>query len=116
MTTQHAHSRFILTPLGRAIPRAIKYGLLAGCLLGLPATALAQQTAGQGASAQQRYSIDAGRLDTALNRFAVSAGIEIAFDAALTSGVQTNGLQGQYSIDEGLQRLLAGTGLAPVRS
>lgn len=116
MTTQHAHSRFILTPLGRAIPRAIKYGLLAGCLLGLPATALAQQTAGQGASAQQRYSIDAGRLETALNRFAVSAGIEIAFDAALTSGVQTNGLQGQYSIDEGLQRLLAGTGLAPVRS
>ncbi len=116
MTTQHAHSRFILTPLGRAIPRAIKYGLLAGCLLGLPATALAQQTAGQGASAQQRYSIDAGRLETALNRFAVSADIEIAFDAALTSGVQTNGLQGQYSIDEGLQHLLSGTGLAPVRS
>ncbi|MGO3770007.1 MAG: TonB-dependent siderophore receptor, partial [Vreelandella alkaliphila] len=36
--------------------------------------------------------------------------------ASLTSGKQTNGLQGQYSIDEGLQRLLAGTGLAPVRS
>ncbi|WP_193060955.1 TonB-dependent siderophore receptor, partial [Halomonas sp. 3A7M] len=113
MTTQQAHSRFIRTPLARAI----QYGLLASCLAGgLPATVLAQQaTTGQGAAAQQSYSIEAGRLDTALNRFAVGAGIEIAFDASLTSGKQTNGLQGQYSIDEGLQRLLAGTGLALVR-
>ncbi|MCC5901390.1 MAG: TonB-dependent siderophore receptor [Halomonas sp.] len=112
MTTQQAHSRFIRTPLARAI----KYGLLASCLAGgLPTTALAQQAAGQGSTAQQSYSIEAGRLDTALNRFAVSAGIEIAFDASLTSGKQTAGLQGQYSVDEGLQRLLAGTGLAPVR-
>lgn len=112
MTTQQAHSRFIRTPLARAI----KYGLLASCLAGgLPATALAQQAAGQGSTAQQSYSIEAGRLDTALNRFAVRAGIEIAFDASLTSGKQTAGLQGQYSVDEGLQRLLVGTGLAPVR-
>ncbi|MDR5873372.1 TonB-dependent receptor [Vreelandella gomseomensis] len=112
MTTQQAHSRFIRTPLARAI----QYGLLASCLAaGLPAKALAQQATGQDSTAQQTYSIEAGQLDTALNRFAVSAGIEIAFDASLTSGKQTNGLQGQYSVDEGLQRLLAGTGLAPVR-
>lgn len=112
MTTQQAHSRFIRTPLARAI----QYGLLAGSLaVGLPATALAQDAAGQGTTTQQSYSIAAGQLDTALNRFAVMAGIEIAFDAALTSGLQTAGLQGQYSIDEGLQRLLAGTGLAAVR-
>ncbi|MEL7978771.1 TonB-dependent receptor [Vreelandella titanicae] len=116
MTTQQAHSRFIRTPLARAIPRAIKYGLLASCLMGLPATVLAQQAAGQSAVAQQRYSIEAGQLDTALNRFAVSAGIEIAFDATLTAGKQTAGLQGSYGVDEGLERLLAGTGLAPVRS
>lgn len=113
MTTQQAHSRFIRTPLARAI----KYGLLASCLAGglLPAMAPAQQATGQDSTTQQSYSIEAGRLDTALNRFAVSAGIEIAFDASLTSGKQTAGLQGQYSVDEGLQRLLVGTGLAPVR-
>lgn len=116
MTTQQAHSRFIRTPLARAIPRAIKYGLLASCLVNLPATALAQQAARQPAATQQRYSIEAGQLDTALNRFAVIAGIEIAFDATLTAGKQTAGLQGNYGINEGLERLLAGTGLAPVRS
>ena len=116
MTTQQAHSRFIRTPLARAIPQAIKYGLLASCLAGLPATSLAQQAAGQSAAAQQRYSIEAGQLDTALNRFAVSAGIEIAFDATLTAGKQTVGLQGNYGVNEGLERLLAGTGLVPVRS
>lgn len=116
MTTQQAHSRFIRTPLARAIPRAIQYCLLASCLMGLPATALAQQAAGQSAAASQRYSIEAGRLDTALNRFAVSAGIEIAFDATLTAGKQTVGLQGSYGVNEGLERLLAGTGLAAVRS
>lgn len=116
MTTQQAHSRFIRTPLARAIPRAIQYGLLASCLVALPATALAQQAAGQSAAASQRYSIEAGRLDTALNRFAVSAGIEIAFDATLTAGKQTAGLQGNYGVSEGLERLLSGTGLVPVRS
>ena len=114
MTTQQAHSRFIQTPLARAL----KYGLLASCLVGLPATALAQQAEGEGQSAatQHRYSIEAGPLDTALNRFAVSAGIEIAFDATLTAGKQTAGLQGNYGVDEGLERLLAGTGLAALRS
>ena len=112
MTTQQAQPRFIRNPLARAIHYSLLIGSLAG---GLPIMALAQETAGQGAVAQQAYSIEAGRLDAALNRFAVMAGIEIAFDAALTSGVQTAGLQGQYSIDEGLQRLLAGTGLAAVR-
>lgn len=112
MTTQQAHSRFIRKPLARAI----QYSLLASCLLALPPTALAQQAEGQSAATQQRYSIEAGRLDTALNRFAVSAGIEIAFDATLTAGKQTAGLQGNYGVDEGLERLLAGTGLAAVRS
>ena len=114
MTTQQAHSRFIRTPLARAI----QYSLLASCLVGLPATALAQQAEGEGQSAatQQRYSIEAGQLDTALNRFAVSAGIEIAFDATLTAGKQTAGLQGNYGVSEGLERLLSGTGLVPVRS
>ena len=112
MTTQQAHSRFIRKPLARAI----QYSLLASCLAGLPATALAQQAEGRSAAVQQRYSIEAGQLDTALNRFAVSAGIEIAFDATLTAGKQTAGLQGSYGVDEGLERLLAGTGLAAVRS
>ncbi|WP_240455562.1 TonB-dependent siderophore receptor [Halomonas faecis] len=112
MSTQKAHSRFIRTPLARAIQCSLLAGSLA---VGLPATVLAQDAAGQGATTQQSYSIAAGQLDTALNRFAVMADIEIAFDATLTAGKQTAGLQGSYGVEEGLQRLLAGTGLAPVR-
>ncbi|MDN3522220.1 TonB-dependent siderophore receptor [Halomonas ramblicola] len=112
MTTQKAQSRFMRTPLARAIQCSLLAGSLAG---GLPATALAQ--AEQDVVAQQLHSyvIEAGRLDSALNRFAVTAGIEIAFDASLTADKQTVGLQGRYGVEEGLSRLLAGTGLAAVR-
>ncbi|PAU75348.1 TonB-dependent siderophore receptor [Halomonas salipaludis] len=75
-------------------------------------TALAQQTSQQQV---QQYDIPPGPVSSALNRFAAQASIYISGAGALGEGRQSPGLQGQYGVDEGLQRLLAGTGLAAVR-
>ncbi|CAI9003958.1 hemoglobin/transferrin/lactoferrin receptor protein [Pseudomonas chlororaphis] len=63
------------------------------------------------AGERQHYSIDAGPLDQALSRFGVQAGINMAGSATLTEGKRSQGLQGDFSTEAGLARLLAGTGL-----
>lgn len=65
---------------------------------------------------EQNYDIATGSLDQVLNRFAVEAGIEISIDASLTANKQSNGLQGRYSIDEGLTMLLETHDLRAVRA
>lgn len=62
------------------------------------------------ASAAQ-YRIEAGSLSQALTRFAAEAGISLQFSPALTQGLDTPGLNGEYGIDQGIATLLAGTGL-----
>lgn len=57
------------------------------------------------------YQIAAGPIDNALNTFAESSGLHVVFNADLTADLQTEGLNGSYSVREGLDRLLAGTGL-----
>ena len=61
---------------------------------------------------RQPYSIDAGPLDQALSRFGVQAGISMAGSSTLTAGKRSEGLQGDFSTEAGLARLLAGTGLS----
>ena len=63
------------------------------------------------ALAAMRYDIAAGDLDKALNQYAASSGITLAADASLTRGKHSNGLHGDYEIADGLQALLAGSGL-----
>lgn len=91
---------------------AMAIHLAAAGLVAIPTTALAQQTSQQQV---QQYNIPAGPVSTALNRFAAQAGIFISGAGELGEGRQSPGLQGQYGVDGGLQRLLAGTGLAAVR-
>lgn len=56
---------------------------------------------------------DPGRgLATALNQFADAAGLQLIYDGVSTQGLGTGGLSGTYSAEDGLKRLLAGTGLA----
>lgn len=57
------------------------------------------------------YNIPAGSLDQVLNRFAASAGILLAIDGSLTKGLTSSGLQGNYSLDNGLNAILSGSGL-----
>ncbi|KQN64539.1 TonB-dependent Fe(3+) dicitrate receptor FecA [Erwinia sp. Leaf53] len=76
--------------------------------LALAAPALAA-AASQPAAAH--YQIAAGDLDAALNQFAATAGLTLSVDAALTRGKTSPGLNGSYAPEQGLQALLAGSGL-----
>ena len=80
-------------------------GLLAAPLLSQPA--IAQVTQQQA----RHYDIASGPVSTAINRFAAQAGVFISGAGELGEGRQSPGLQGQYSVNEGLERLLDGTGL-----
>ncbi|MDN6873341.1 TonB-dependent siderophore receptor [Pseudomonas citronellolis] len=88
-------------------------------LLALSALAMALQSAmplAQAApeAAGHTYSIQAGSLGQALSRFAAQAQITVQFSPDLTQGLNSSGLRGHYSVEEGLAALLRGTGLQAV--
>ncbi|OUS12563.1 hypothetical protein A9Q89_05495 [Gammaproteobacteria bacterium 53_120_T64] len=92
-----------------------------GCagLVALPLgyTSIAQaETAPQASTALMQFNIPAGPLAEVLNRFAADADIFISGQGELTQGKQSPGLHGQYSLDQGLQQILDGTGIRSVRS
>ncbi|MBB4842948.1 hemoglobin/transferrin/lactoferrin receptor protein [Paucibacter oligotrophus] len=80
----------------------------------LAAAAWAQPGAQQ--QAARAYEIAAGPLAEALSRFGAASGLLISVDARLTAQRQSPGLRGSYGPDEGLQALLAGTGLVAQRT
>jgi len=72
-------------------------------------------------SAQQsgearHYHIPAGSLTTVLNDFGREAGILLSFSTELTNNLQSEGLNGHYTAQDGLTALLAGSGLEAVRT
>lgn len=73
------------------------------------------QASGDSLSQARDYQIAAGNLDQVLNRFAGAAGILLSVDASLTAGKHSAGLQGRYEVTQGLQTLLAGSGLQAVQ-
>ncbi|WFR79062.1 TonB-dependent receptor [Janthinobacterium rivuli] len=89
----------------RLRPLALAAMLLAGA--GLHAQAVAQT-----APATASYSIPAGPLAGALNRYAQQAGVSIVIDASKVQGLTSAGLQGSYAIDDGFAMLLRGSGYA----
>lgn len=68
------------------------------------------------ASEHPRYDIAPGPLDETLASFAARAGINITMPPALVAGKRSAGLQGEYTVAQALDRLLAGTGLDAVGS
>ena len=60
----------------------------------------------------QTYRIPAGSMASALNSFADANGLQLLYDADVTQRLKTPGLKGAYSVPEGLDRLLSGTGLS----
>lgn len=100
-----------IQPLARALRRGLFVSLLATVPL-VPTLAYAEQSA----AALRTYNIPAGGLDQALNRFASASGILLSVDATLTEGKRSAGLQGRYAVGEGLERLLAGSGLVAMQS
>ncbi len=107
-----------LRPLARSIGYAtassLSFALLAGAGTALLAgSALAAETAAQVRIVA--FDVPAGPLDQALGRFGRQAGIPLSTNASLTAGKHSTGVQGRYGVDEGLARLLAGTGLSSAR-
>ena len=99
-----ARFRFALRPLALALPAA---------LLSLaPAAAHAADTpASEQSSSKHQYAIAAGSLVTALNSFAEQSGVFLAGHNDLASGKRSAGLNGNFTAQEALQRLLQGSGL-----
>jgi TonB-dependent siderophore receptor len=60
--------------------------------------------------ARKTYAISRGLLPDVLVQFAASAGVSLSFDPTPLVTLQSEGLQGSYSIEEGFRKLLHGTG------
>ncbi|PKD40998.1 TonB-dependent siderophore receptor [Methylomonas sp. Kb3] len=63
------------------------------------------------ASIKRSYHIGGGSLSQALRQFATSSGLLFSAEATLTDGKTTSGLDGEYTVEEGFRKLLAGSGL-----
>jgi iron complex outermembrane receptor protein/outer membrane receptor for ferric coprogen and ferric-rhodotorulic acid len=97
-------------PLAKAIFTA---SLALQCLTLAP---VAMSTAQVPARTEQKaFKIAAGPLGSALTRFSGDAGVIVSFDANLTAGRNTSGLNGVYSVEQGFALLLNGSGLQAQR-
>lgn len=94
---------------------AIGHAVLAGALT-IPLATTPTIVLAQAAPASARsYDIPAGSLEDALNQFGREAGILLSFTTESTAGLHSQGLQGSYTVQEGLDALLDGSGLRATR-
>ncbi len=79
----------------------------------LLASALTASVAAHGEQTTNRksYHISDGSLGQALSQFARDAGILFTGESTLTDGKTSKGLDGEYTVEEGFRKLLAGSGL-----
>lgn len=91
-----------LSPLSRSLRHIVFGAGLSLCSVPL------LQAADVGSKA---YHIAPNALENALNQFGREAGVLISFGSQITSGLQSRGLEGQYTPEQGLAALLEGTGL-----
>lgn len=67
------------------------------------------------AQTARQVAVEAGPLGSVLARYAAAAGVQLVFDPAELAGRQSAGLSGSVSVQEGFDRLLAGTGYRVTR-
>lgn len=91
-----------LRPVAVAVQFAVSSLFVAGAALALAETAYAQ--------AIKRYAIPAGPLGSALAQFAGESGVVLSFEPAAVSRKSTQGLSGNYSVEDGFNTLLRGSG------
>lgn len=60
---------------------------------------------------KQPFNIPAGELDTTLIEFSRQSGVQIVSTSEVVAGLQSPGLQGDFSVEDALHHLLEGTGL-----
>jgi iron complex outermembrane receptor protein len=102
-------------PAPQTLRRAIRAAVLAMPLAALQPAMVGLAHAAEAEQSLRSYAIAAGPLSSALSQFASEAEILLAVDGQLTAGKQSQGLQGQYGVVEGLAKLLQGSGLQVVR-
>lgn len=76
--------------------------------LGLSGSLLASAGA---SAAPVSYTIAAGSMGNVLQQFAAASGVTVSFSSEDTAGRRSEGLQGNYEPEQGLARLLQGSGL-----
>lgn len=96
----------------RALSLAVRNTLL-GLSLSAVIGVLPVAAAGLNGSSHA-YRIAPGPLGSTLSAFAVEAGIALSFQPALTEGLSSPGLRGDFTAQQALTRLLAGSGLVLV--
>jgi outer membrane receptor for ferric coprogen and ferric-rhodotorulic acid len=74
--------------------------------ISLPAQAAQQQK-----TDNRAYDIEAGQLDQVLTRFAEQSGLRLMVVSEWVAGQQSQGLKGNYPVQQGLDRLLLNSGL-----
>ncbi|AUT61362.1 TonB-dependent siderophore receptor [Paraburkholderia terrae] len=80
-----------------------------------PAAFAADATEMAQASPRKSFDIAAGPLESALNQYGQQARIMLSYPSALTANRHSAGLHGEYDTQQGLVRLLRGTGLSSVQ-
>ena len=100
-------------PLPRSFLALTLHSLLLGGITGLPLASFAVQAA---QSDSRHYDLAAGPLEESLNGFAQIAGISLPFDPAVVQGKRAPALRGDYGVHDGLNRLLADSGLSVIRT
>lgn len=106
-----------MPPLSHNTPtllrRAVRLAVLGASLASL--SGLALMPAQVMAQSLTAYQVAPGPLGSALAEFGVQAGVTISFDTEQARHLTTDGLKGSYSVEEGLSRLLANSGLQAQR-
>ena len=97
-----------LTPLACALR-----SVLLGLTLASASHAALAATASEHAQSQS-FNIAPASLDQVLGNFGQQAGVMIAVDSALTTGIQSSGLTGNFAVADGLEHVLAPLGLQAV--
>ncbi len=97
-----------LTPLACALR-----SVLLGLTLASASHAVLASTASEHAQSQS-FNIAPASLDQVLGNFGQQAGVMIAVDSAMTTGMRSIGLTGNFSVADGLEHVLAPLGLQAV--
>lgn len=83
----------------------------AGCALFVPAVSASEAAASSQLAQVHAFAIPAQDLAAALIAFGQQSGLQMTADAQLLEGAQSNAVQGRFSNEAALARLLSGSGL-----
>ncbi|MGZ5059574.1 MAG: TonB-dependent siderophore receptor, partial [Methylobacter sp.] len=90
--------------------KRISAGILKGIFI-LTLCHSASALSAENKSQKIQLDLPSGDLASALNSFAEKTGVELSYPASLVAGSKVKQLKGSYSVQEGLNELLRGTGL-----